>query len=206
MEYIYPHISCGYTGYGHSNQLTINASFYKEIFKDITCLEGAMVFPQRVPKIGYFAELSKLEIPPFSQHFALRTQYIISQTTLSLKNLAKDQAYLSQALNYLQLMLRFGLFDAILTCPVPNNAEQQIIMEIKFIIESAKIETQLSANTAVILDNIAILAEHAYHDSKLNHKTKLRLLNRLLVYHYRHRAKTDPALIAKCRDWLIQEL
>src|SRR4051812_19501404 len=114
MQYKYPKITAGHLGLKVECP-TVNSGFYAELFQNQVSNDFIQIFPQRVPKIGFFLELKQLELSDFAEKF----DYFIESMRAELSHaysetLSKSNAQQIRILNLLRLHLRYGLCEDIL--------------------------------------------------------------------------------------------
>jgi tetratricopeptide (TPR) repeat protein len=191
MSYNYKHLSPGYIS-ELGDKLTLNSKFYS-VF-DVHFAQQPhrlgdeiILFPQRIPKLGFFEELYNLETINFKIGFNAR----IYDTTNHLKRLSlvasnnQDEKIIRYYINWANICLRYGRFETIIDHS-PLAEKQPFSLEIQLLKEAASIELQLSKYLPISIDNYLGLTEKYLSSKSISDREKIMLLSHLIVAHYRH--------------------
>lgn len=176
MNYRYKHLSPGYVGV-RAKELTLNSQFYSydEAFLSE---EEIILFPQRVPRAGFFDELYKLE----TTYFKIKFNTELYSCKSSLKNFSKIHST-RQWIKWGNICLRYGKFKEIIDSSANiSNA----CLEILLLKEAATVELQLSNDLPVSANNYLKLAQKYTPSKNISDREKILLLNHLIVTSYRH--------------------
>ncbi len=145
-------MSWGYIGKKHENA-TLNSRFYAEIFGPNISFREIVIFPQRIPKAGFFNELISLETPEFIKSFNDTISIIKRNAIASANKVSFDQSTsnLRELINWLYIMMRYGLSQEIITNNVYEIKLGEVNLEFETAIETAKIEACLSSGISIDL-------------------------------------------------------
>lgn len=212
MKYRYAHLSPGYLG-ELANELTLNSKFYSllnfNLFEQRNSLDNEIIlFPQRVPRFGFFDELYQLEISHFKTEFTTRLYHYKNnlKCTVQMINKKQDEKDIRYYLNLANLCLRYGCHEIIMelspSCSLPSFA-----LEIELLKEAAHIELLLSNDLPVSADNYLSLAEKYLPCKSTSDREKIMLLNQLIVTFYRHQKNaSNSSKIYKLAKILLELL
>lgn len=177
---LHPHISKGYLGIRH-DKATLNSKFYSELFSSSNNLDSCILFPQRIPKQGFFIELKALELKEFAIDFDNFCQNLI-EYTYNLKHIK-----CVKLINYINLLLRYGLFEKIQEINIQPDITDETNLEFNYVIQNALIETCLNKESIIPLNNgLRKYAEIICNNIDYSTKLKILILNRLIVCTYRY--------------------
>lgn len=197
MQFNYPCLSSGYVGYPRGEQ-TLNAKFYAEFEIDYVCpptsLDNKIIlFPQRIPRSGFFNEVYQLETNDFRIEFDKKLAHLKDhlRCIAEVTSISLSESNIRYYINWANLCLRYGCFKEVqetsgFVCEdIPHE------LEVKLLHEAARIEYRLSYNLPVTIDNYAVLANQYLLKSSVSVREKVMLLNSIVVTYYRHQ-KIDP--------------
>ncbi len=201
MNLKFPNVSGGYIGVSSKN-LTLNSSFYYEVFKNDIFLETRIPFIQRVPRLGFFDELIHLEDKNFKQVFYKCLDNLKAKLTVYLEDLVKNREII---LNLLCLLLRMGESEYILKLNFPRLIHLETYMEFKYIQEIARVEVALANEKVIELGPMIQLAEIGF-DSKIDLNLKLVLLNKIIVNTIRYGFKISEDILNKYTNEILSIL
>lgn len=165
----WPHISLGYLGESCKN-LTLNSRFFSLTINNSKLLNSILIFPQRIPRVGFFEELVSLESSQFNENFnklLTNFKYLTMQ-----KNIKKNVL-----LNYLKILLRYGCAEYVAHFPLQNKIDCQIQYEIKFLQICARIEISLADNNQPDLAELTEFIEHILLSKNISQLFKILVLN-----------------------------
>lgn len=173
----YPHLSPGYIDTENNLQgLTLGASYFREFFSGRYNLKEMQLFPQRIPKTGFFSELTFLEKDGFTVKFNDTIQTII-------KKIENDRSATRYQLNHLNILTRFGV------CKLPavslNNIDNNLLLDLKLIQTSAVSNAALSNDLEININDIFEIAKQAFNLKGVSDRIKILAGNRLIVSAYR---------------------
>ncbi|HTM64594.1 MAG TPA: hypothetical protein VL360_08890 [Gammaproteobacteria bacterium] len=206
MRLRYPHLSSGYIGCDHDQQ-TLNAKYHGNFsgacMDHVFCLDDIILFPQRIPRMGFFIELYQNETDEFrdafTKHRSHLKDYLIN--TAKIANLKANESISRFYINWANLCVRYGLFNEVINNPLIRqfNAVELEAMTMK---ESAKIDFMLSTGKPVNIGGYLDLAE-TYIPKHSNEREQIILLNQLIVTYYRHQKSTRSKKVFKyAKDFL----
>jgi len=197
MRFKYNNLSSGYTGKLYEKG-TLNSQYYHHLFNLINnnpdLLNHLIVFPQRIPRKGFFSELYELETDEYRNDFDSIIHQITNNHIESFNNLDKNNSENNarQFINWSNILLRHGQFENLIQY-FPTNYFGPYNLEIELIKETAKIEILLSNNEPVIIDYLLELIDRFHDDTSTTWIEKIKLLNQSIVYYYRHKNDTDKS-------------
>lgn len=204
--YHYPNISYGYIGKDYKNS-TNNSAFFSEILQNLALLDNDICFPQRIPKIGYFQELCELECNNFNCHLYAIVEKLRHELYSVIQNEKNVSSRSKRLINILRLMFRYSLFDDISSVQIPNDIDNNSFLEIQIIKELALLEKQLSNDVQELkLDTLIAIASESLQADKSPRKILIILLNRIIVFIYRHRVSMDAVILKHFLDTHISHL
>jgi len=190
----YENVSSGYLGVESSNS-TLNSQYYRLLFKEIKSkpelLEEIIIFPQRIPRAGFFKEICSIEEANYKKCFDEMVENIIANHKNALhllteKNQEKDvRCYI----NWSNILLRYGCFEQVIN-HFPINYIGPYALEVELIKETAKIELLLSQDKPIGIDEQLELVERFIDRDDISDREKIILLNQIVVHHYRHQRKS----------------
>ena len=195
MNYRYKNLSCGYTGNAH-HDATLNSQFFHLFFETIkksaNAIHEIIVFPQRVPRKDFFDEIYELETQKYKYHLDSIIQQITHNHIQSLNALIKsnNKKCARQYLNWSNILLRYGQFENIIM-HFPEHYSGHYSLEIALIKETAEIEINLSQAKPISINNLLKLAVKYLSDPNSEDREKIKLLNQIIVYYYRHDKNTN---------------
>lgn len=192
MDLKYKHLSAGYLGWVENNT-TLNSRFYGSFYNayaqnDSFLGEIILLFPQRIPRIGFFDELKELEDNKYKTHFdETVTQNINFLKCISeVAQVTETEINMRHCINWANLCLRYGCFNDLLEI-LPNSFSMHSFdLEMRLIKEAAKIEYKLSTDKQVSINNYLTLADQYLLSKRVRDREKIMLLNQLIVTYYRH--------------------
>ena len=182
----YPNISSGFLGI-ETKDASLASSFYGEILHANYDFSKRIVFPQRVPKNGFFEELCQLETHNYHEIFSKKTQ-LIKDTLLSLINQYQTNNNFPPIINWLNVLFRFGQSGFITQLNAPTDLPLENLLEFQLMKEMAKIEVSLSNDELLNLDHLIQLTEKI-KSSPIDIKIKMYALGRVIVNGARHGSK-----------------
>jgi tetratricopeptide (TPR) repeat protein len=195
MTLEYHNLSSGYIGEIYTDA-TLNSQYYGTFFTEMhnapEQLTNIMVFPQRIPKIGFFEELYTLETPYYRNHFDKKVAVIRKNhetAALDLNN-ANSENLARCYINWSNILLRYGCFEDVINHS-PKNYSGPSALEINLIEEMAKTEFLLSQDKPINTDTQLVLADKYIHDNKTTDREKIILLNKIVVNYYRHQKESS---------------
>lgn len=177
MHLLYPHLSSGYLGV-QTEKATLNSSFYAEFFNNNDTIEKPIIFPQRVPRKEFFAEMLLLEGDSFTQSFKQFQANLKNNALRSYNSLLAQEENPRIFLNYVNLLLRYGLSDVICDMDygtLSSRLEPSDFAEVELIQEISR--HQLSHNHT----NLNDLATKTLSDSALSTRVQIVILNYIVV-------------------------
>lgn len=189
MDYKYKNVSAGYIGNLETNA-TLNSQYYAKLFTTIKqipkTINQHIIFPQRIPRQGFFIELHELESDDFKNNFKLHLDHITKNYKVSLENLSSSSSKVNirQYINWLNILLRSGLSERI-TKVLPHCISVNRL-EIELLHETAKIENVLSTDKSIDIDKLLHLFDKFNKKENTSNPEKIKLLNVIIVYYYRH--------------------
>ncbi len=195
---IYAHISKGYLGI-KNNLATLNSKFYAELFSAPHNIESNILFPQRIPKKDFFIELKTLETNEFSHQFDSFCENLVAQAFGQKNNKGV------RLINYINLLLRYGLFDKINEFNATLDIEEEIDLELSYLKQNALIETCLNTESVITLkDELKKYADIVSYNTNFSNKLRILIINRLIVCTCRYPNDfEDKSIILKYSDILI---
>ena len=196
-QFQYPHIASGYIGIKQP-ELTLNSSYFVELLANQHLLDNPLIFPQRVLKTDFFKELAIVEGNNYHQKLKKLKHSFIKKAKTAL-----DNNHSTRFFNLLNLMLRYGLHQKILTLNLSEfmpYLDLSHSLEIQLIKEIAKQRLSLTPQMEIL----HIIANQALHDDSLTDRVRILTLNYLIVAFYRFNIKLD--CIKKCYKKLIELL
>lgn len=140
LTFHYPGISSGYLGIG-VEEASLNSLFFQLIFSGQLDLDGAILFPQRIPKTGFFEELCSLETGRFRTLFSTK----VSDLRDEFCDLVKDPKNPRRLINIAKALLRLGEVESLCSFEL-ENSQLPIdgYFQLRFVKESAKANHLLS--------------------------------------------------------------
>ena len=198
MKVRYENLSNGYINVKCENG-TLNSqyynSFYNEINKSTDLLTQIMVFTQRIPRAGFFEELYALETTEYKDRFDRHISIIVNKYREAVDNLNNKNTEINARIfiNWSNILLRYCLFEEISNY-FPNLYSGPYFLEILLIKESNKIETFLSNGQAISVASLLTYAREYISSDVVTAREKIMLLNRIVVYYYRHQKNPRPPL------------
>ncbi len=196
MSLKYNNLSAGYLGCSALNA-TLNSQYYSLLEKSPDIFNSILVFPQRIPKKGFFLELYELETPDYRKRFDETTSRFIKNHTKSLENLTElnSDTHARVYINWSNVLLRYGCFEHLVN-NYPKNYSGEYSLEISLLRETAKIEILLSEDAKTSIDELLELADIYLDSDKTSVREKMMLLNQIVVNYYRHqKASADKKRI-----------
>jgi len=207
MNYKYNNLSHGYTGKIYKNS-TRNSQYYS-LFLDLLSklpdsINHVIAFPQRIPRKDFFKELYELESKEFRKNFDSMINIFINNHINSLENLICDNSENNarEYINWSNILLRYGKFESIIKY-FPINYCGPNHLEIKLIKETAKIELLLSNNISIRIDDLLELVDQFYNNITISNIEKIKILNQLIVYSYRHKIDHASKKIFNLSKYLL---
>lgn len=184
IEPLYPHLTLGYIGKRSASGATLNAAFYAEFFSGDYDLDAPLLFPQRVPRTGFFDELAELEHAyGFASKFSDQKASIIQQLTTATEN---------RLINYCTLLLKTARFNTLISELRPsNNLSLAKRYEFDLLVEIAKINRDLSNAKCVNITGLLSLAERAKAENELPQRIQMQIFMRLVVTAFRYCRSTN---------------
>lgn len=211
MNLRYPQLSAGYIGQ-NAEQATLNSQYYNlflnEINQNPQLLTTILLFPQRIPRSGFFDELSSLEVTEFKSEFKKTVNIMAGQFALALTHLTanKSPENARKVINSINLLLRYGRFD-IIKKNFKFDYSGPYELEIKTLLVTADIETQLSNGKPITVNKLILLANTYIKNNTTTIREKILLLNRIIVYFYRYqKIVTDHLDVIRYGNLLIELL
>ncbi|MBV8803206.1 MAG: hypothetical protein JO131_09670 [Gammaproteobacteria bacterium] len=201
--YKYPHLSCGYIGKKHPCA-TLNSAFYSHILRNKYLLENYLCFPQRIPKVGYFKEIILLEDNSYKKKIYDINNYFLKNLSENIFAIQRSELNKIKILNLLKMMLRYSMFNKIIFLDIPDTLDNLFNLEIKFIKELAKIESNYKEDNSVNLDGLLHLIELSA--STASKELRIRLFNRIIVLHYRYQSNIEITLIEQLLSTHIKDV
>lgn len=210
MKIRFNHLSSGYIGKNHKNG-TLNSKYFSEFFNKIVnsneFLSNLILFPQRIPKLGFFKELIALETTDFTVSFknlldTIKNKYNKAKDNY-IKNSTKENT--RTYINWANVLLRFGCFNEISTGS-PQALNEPYSLEIEIIKETSKIETHLSNNTPFFINEFLEIYKKFTNNFVATEREKIILLNRIIVYFYRHQKQGNIKNSVIKLSWELIEL
>jgi tetratricopeptide (TPR) repeat protein len=174
-----------------SETLTLNAQYYSRFYdllnKNPNIASSILVFPQRIPRKGFFTELYELETTEYRKNLDSVINHLTSTHHKSFIKLIDDatEDNARQYINWSYILMRYGCFETI----VKNHPEKYdgcYKLEIELIKETAKIEDALSNEKIAPINGLLKLTEKFIDDPNSTLYEKIKLLNQLVVHFYRH--------------------
>lgn len=174
----WPSISAGYLGISCGEQ-TVGSKIISEIFKNLLIDPSKeQIFPQRVQYKDFFEEVYERETPYFKKQFnQIRgllkklTEEIRLEITENKLNIHTD-IYLVK--NIMNLAIRYGI-------SFRNWNERNSTFEILSLVESFKVNEDVSEGQAIDLSKIEQLMLTSLQDKKFNRFERLKICNRYIV-------------------------
>jgi tetratricopeptide (TPR) repeat protein len=116
LQFTFRSLSPGYLGLSVFKG-TLNARFFDRLFSETDGFERLgtkpILFPQRVPRTGFFDELKVCEIPAFADQFKeIQTRLIGKLHDFSRRRVLSGEDH-DEYLNYLDLAARYGLLTEV---------------------------------------------------------------------------------------------
>ncbi|HVV69213.1 MAG TPA: hypothetical protein VG895_00125 [Patescibacteria group bacterium] len=184
---IFENLTCGYLGKKHENA-TLNSRFYAEMFSQNLSFREIILFPQRIPKSGFFQELVAHESPEFMKEFNDISSMIKKNAIASANKVSFEQSNsnLRELINWIYIMMRYGLSQEIITNKVYEIKIEPFNLEFETAKETAKIEVCLSSGATIDLTGLIQLSKQCLTQTNIPSREEIILLNRLVVYFYRH--------------------
>jgi tetratricopeptide (TPR) repeat protein len=195
MTLEYYNLSSGYIGEIYTDA-TLNSQYYGTFFTEIhnapEQLTNIMVFPQRIPKIGFFEELYALETLYYRNRFDNKVAVIKKNHETAALNLnnTNSEKVARCYINWSNILLRYGCFEDVINHS-PKNYSGPSSLEINLIEEMAKTELLLSQDKPINTDTQLVLADKYIHDENTTDREKIILLNKIVVNYYRHQKKSS---------------
>jgi hypothetical protein len=118
MNYKYNNLSPGYAGM-MSETLTLNAQYYSRFYdllnKNPNIASSILVFPQRIPRKGFFTELYELETTEYRKNLDSVINHLTSTHHKSFIKLIDDatEDNARQYINWSYILMRYGCFETI---------------------------------------------------------------------------------------------
>jgi hypothetical protein len=183
MKCQFPFLTAGYLG-GNVEVGTLNSKFYGFFISHEKDLEQPLIFPQRVPKSGFFQELLELEsCHEITRRFSETIAHFNYQRSSLIESNSFTEYDENRLLNYSRLLLRFGQFSC-LSGDLPKNASQNLHFELRAIREQAGIHALLSKNQPIQSTSVASLRQLALDvlvEKGLAEHIVISILNQYLV-------------------------
>jgi tetratricopeptide (TPR) repeat protein len=204
--YKFPHISCGYVGKVNKNS-TITAEFFAMYWQYSELISQEIIFPQRIPKIGYFQELCELETKIFSSDLKNTINTINQYTKRYLTDNSTSIINPRAIITLIRLMLRYSLFDDVISIVIPNNVKPDIAIEVNFLQAIARLEIQLSQGVGQLsLEELIQLTAKVNQIENIRPEFELTLFNKIVVYFYRHKAQATNGEVMHLLNKYINQL
>lgn len=185
MDYKYQYLTPGYLG-EKVIDATINSKFFSLLFSNDSYLNKHLIFPQKVPKTGFFKEIYTLEIAPVKIKFQQLIKSINEQVDKIFSECPIDEKVLSGGFNLLRILMRYGCFQEVISLEKEYYVTGQMPIELQYLIECAKIDFSLSNDKAINLDGLLSLTSKIALDNKVEPWLACLILNRFVVCAYRH--------------------
>lgn len=194
----YKNISSGYLGVEYNNS-TLNSQYYRLLFEEIKfkpeLLDEIIIFPQRIPRAGFFKEICLLEGSNYKKHFDEMIVNIITSHKNALHSLIEknQENDVRRYINWSNILLRYGCFEQVIN-HFPINYIGSHALEVELIKETAKIELLLSQDKPIGIDEQLELSERFLDRDDVSDRAKIILLNQIVVHYYRHQRKSKNDL------------
>ncbi len=207
MKFRYPNITAGYLGIKHE-QLTLNSSFYAGLFGDKHDLDKQIIIPQRVPKKELFDELLLLEESTTAQLLKTHRRNLVQSMHSALNFLKKNNSKQRYFLNWLNILLRYGLFNEI--CELNSNHLKSLMNEsdfIEFELIRASAYSRIAESEEELSIHLFKLANVVLSSTNLIKRVQVLVLNYVIVAAYRFQVKLPyDNCLKQCCEKLIDLL
>lgn len=207
IKFRFPNITAGYLGIKH-NQLTLNSAFYAELYASNYDIDRQIIVPQRIPKHELFDELLMLEDNTTAELLKTHRNMLVSRMQTALNQLENDNSKQRYFLNWLNILLRYGLFNEI--CALDTTHIKSILDTS----ESVEFELiRLSAYFRIAESDVTLnrylnnLANEVLSSTNLSKRVQILVLNYVIVAAYRFRIKLPyDNCLKNCCEKLIDLL
>lgn len=195
MNFKYKNVSAGYVGIQYEHA-TINSSFYAEFLRLLdqnpTIMQKPIIFPQRIPRRGFFEELYSLETDEFRHAFDLIITKMKAGYQLALNKMMHDEceAHVREFINWGQLLMRFGEFSTIFH-DFPHKYFGKFALEVSLLKNSAHTESLLSDDKPISVKEQIDIFKNFHTLSTTTTTERLIILNNIIVNFYRYQINID---------------
>lgn len=205
IKFKYPNITMGYLGHKHG-QLTLNSSFYAELFGDNRDIEKQIIIPQRVPKKEFFDELLLLEENTAAESLKIHRRMLVQSMHHAFDSLQKNNFMQRYFFNWLNILLRYGLFSEI--CALDTKRIKSIMNPSDFIeFELIKVSASFRIAESDASSNIINLGNAVLSSTNLSKRVQVLVLNYVIVAAYRFEVNFPyDNCLKKCYEKLIDLL
>ncbi|MGQ3892024.1 tetratricopeptide repeat protein [Legionella sp. CNM-4043-24] len=207
IKFRYPNITAGYLGIKHS-QLTLNSTFYAELFGGNSDIDRQIILPQRVPKKELFDELLLLEENTAAELLITHRNMLVESMHNAFNLLNENKSKQRFFLNWLNILLRYGLFSEIYA--LDTNHIQSLMNPSDFIeFELIRLNAyfRIAESDETLNGYLNNLANAVLSGTNLSKRVQVLVLNYVIVAAYRFRFKLSYEECLKiCCEKLIDLL
>lgn len=189
IKFRFPNITAGYLGIKH-NQLTLNSTFYAELFASNYDIDKQIIVPQRIPKHELFDELLMLEENTTAELLKTHRNMLVKRMHYAFNQLDKNNSKQRYFLNWLNILLRYGLFSEI--CALDTNHIKSFLDTSDFIeFELIRVNAyfRIAESDATLNRYLNNLANEVLSSTNLSKRVQVLVLNYVIVAAYRFRIK-----------------
>jgi tetratricopeptide (TPR) repeat protein len=208
MSFQYPNISLGFLGI-KSKDASLSTSFFAELNADNNKMTQYISFPQRVPKVGFFEELCKLEDAKFKPVFETYIKEKKSKL-VNLSNSVSNEYNQRKMLNLNYLLLRHGECQYLAENNFSKNFSHDNFLEYQLLKEIVNIEVCLSFNKPIILAGLEELVRQLLNQTGVANLLRIKIVNRLIVCACRYSNQLSPEVkileLAEAVQAIIEKL
>lgn len=201
IKFRFPSITAGYLGI-KNDQLTLNSSFYAELFGDNHDIDKQIIFPQRVPKKELFDELILLEDNTAAEQLKKHRDTLVKSMHNAFSLVERTNSKQRYFLNWLNILLRYGLFSEICALDTDHlkpTMDESDFIELKLIKAIAYFKIAESNTTS----NIINLANSVLFNVNLSKRIQVLVLNYIIVAAYRFKVELSYDSLKLCYEKLI---
>jgi tetratricopeptide (TPR) repeat protein len=191
------HTSPGYIGEFSNTPLSLNSYFFTKFWTDKLYLGSeSILFPQRVPRLGFFTELKQFEFNHFKSKFDFRKKELIELLIM------KPCSNRILEVNILNALIRLGDFEFVI-----SHIGKSESAELQYLKEIAKVNLALSLGNKPLGKSLLDLFEKITNDESQNTDLKLKVANRFIVSAIRYKTSdVNFESIPLVGNWLIEKL
>ena len=175
MKYYFPHLSPPYSGQNKLElPLTLNSKILSKIAAEKKMGISSGIFPQRVPRIGFFEELDDQEINGFKEQAVIFRSQIANE-------LADKQLPIGELINRAEYAIRIGLTEEIIELK-DRFVTEAMPAKLAVLIDAAETRKALHLDSNQSCPDLVKL----YQSPNLSLEDSALIANRILVKHYRY--------------------